>query len=138
MRKWGCPKCGQRIARVTETGRDTDDHIVRLRRCVDCGTKWATEERVIDTSAFYPRVGHHFRERAKARVQGKPCHLCGQEYRIGYWRLHVQNSKVHEAALQPTDRIRRHERRYQREWKRAHSTNSAARTNPAPASPYIR
>lgn len=123
MRKWGCLN-GHLESRVTETGQDSDGNRVRLRRCLSCGEKWATEERPIDVSAFYPRVGQHFRERAYARRSSQPCHRCGETYRRGFYRQHVRFSKEHEAALKPTDRIRANERRYGREWKRAHSTSS--------------
>jgi hypothetical protein len=121
MRKWGCPKCGHQDARVTETGRDPDGNKVRLRRCTNCQTRWATEERPIDVSAYYPRVGQHFRDSAYRSAARRPCRYCGEMYPPGFFSQHVRFSKIHHAALKPVDRNRAHARKYAREWKRAHS-----------------
>ena len=118
MKPWGCPQCRSHNGRVTETGRDEDGYKIRLRRCVDCGSQWATEEVPISREAYGARTQRSFHEAARRRAQPKPCATCGALYQPGSFRAHVARNPVHAAAIKPIHRdIKRH-RAYQREWAR--------------------
>jgi transcriptional regulator NrdR family protein len=43
-----CPKCraGTKRTRVTHT-QHCSDHTIRYCRCLDCGNKWKTEEKIV-------------------------------------------------------------------------------------------
>ena len=119
MKAWGCPHCGSTESRVRDTGHDEDGYVVRLRRCMNCDRYWATEERPISVANFWLRNASKRRaHKAWEHEKTRACQICGVDYKVGWYRMHVFKSNAHERKLAKTDRNRVQARRIGREWAR--------------------
>jgi len=108
-----CPSCGARRGlMVVRTERDEDNLIVRLRRCVICLTKVATEERPIPLEQFFPRATSHTKRVLKQyRVKKATCTKCGGTYQRGSYSRHVAHpAHLQSLSTNPTAHSRRMER----------------------------
>ena len=49
-----CPKCGGYDNKVSST-KDKGNFIMRIRKCLDCGHRWDTVERIAETYKEYQK-----------------------------------------------------------------------------------
>ena len=126
-RPWGCPKCGTIESLVDETARDSEGHVVRLRKCnnlAGCDGRWETEEVVMAPGSFWGRAESRNESRRERLRRSGPgtCVRCGGKYIVGSYNHHVARSQRHAASLAPpanrSTKSQAEIRAYQREWKR--------------------
>jgi len=133
---WGCP-CGSVRNRVRYTEKDEDGHPIRMRTCLDCGTHWETEERVISRGSWYLRAQRR-RDRAKLIRDAKKrkCLICQQTIHVGAYYPHTYTPRHQNALEQRRVLSGRTElaRAYRAMWRRRSRMNCGATTLPAAAS----
>jgi hypothetical protein len=91
--------CGSTNSDVIRTEHDEDNLTLRMRKCRNCEERYATEERLIPTAAFFTRA-HSLavRNRTAYRTMHRDCYYCGNAYRGGTYRQHCRTT-AHENSL---------------------------------------